>query len=136
MGALEDAGSSGCQPGVSGEMLLLYVFLSILPILLRLRASAFSKEGGPPCTAKGSSLYSYGVLHTRANIFLGFFQIEFYVFIVIITYTKREQIFFPTVLSFSFSQQHLLMLFLTLIKSNLPLFSFMVSSFSVFSEKA
>ena len=74
MGALEEAGSPGCQPGVSGEMLLLYVFLSILPLLLRLRASAFSKEGGPPCTAKGSSLYSYRVLHTRANIVLGFFQ--------------------------------------------------------------
>lgn len=29
---------------------------------------------GPPCTAKGSALYSYRVLHTRANIFLGFFQ--------------------------------------------------------------
>lgn len=67
---------------------------------------------------------------------LGFFQIEFYVFIVIITYTKREQIFFPTVLSLSFSQQHLFTLFLTLIKSNLPLFSFMAGTFSVFSEKA
>ena len=71
---MEEAGSPGCRPGVSGEVLLLYDFLSIPPILLLLRVPAFSKEGGPACTAKGSPLYSYGVHHTRANIFLGFFQ--------------------------------------------------------------
>lgn len=48
---------------------------------------------------------------------------------------KERTNFFPTVSSFSLSQQHLLMLVLTLIKSNLPLFSFMVSTFLCFLKK-
>lgn len=57
-----------------GETMLSHFFFSIPPLLSLLRAQAFSKGEGPPPVAKGFPLYSYGSLHTRANIFLGFFQ--------------------------------------------------------------
>ena len=66
---LEEAENPGSRPGASGETMLSDFFFSIPPLLSLLRAPAFSKGEGPPPTAKGFPLYSYGLLHTRANIF-------------------------------------------------------------------
>lgn len=81
-----DRGSDGVEWGVGGgrEPSLLAGSLGGDAAVIRLSqhpscsspAQGFGllQRRGPPCTAKGSALYSYRVLHTRANIFLGFFQ--------------------------------------------------------------
>lgn len=72
---MEEAGSPGCRPGVSGEVLLLYVFLSIPPSLLLLRALAFSKEGVHHVLPRGLLYTAMECLTPELTFFLDSFRV-------------------------------------------------------------